>query len=403
MAFFTGWRFAIGAALLIGSMAILPGAFAQNTGNSLALVYEDGAGNTLPYRLFLPPNHDAPGAEYPLVLHLHGAGERGTNNTSQLLYIDGLIAETQTEHPAFLLVPQAAPGRRWDAFGSNDVSLSGQMVLDVIDLLETQYQVDSSRRYATGLSLGGFGTWDLIGKRPEVFSTAFPLSGYGETSRADEYLDTRIWTFHGGGDTVVPVIPKRETVEAIRQAGGDPIYTEVLGGHGIWRPVYDDPIGELYDWVFDGVEPAIAEWEYDPATGDVRIDAGKAPGGSIDILNFSVNQLDLLTLPETIKIDGVAMPAADVLRVSRISLDYNARTTGGFSGVMEIPGLLPEGLDFLSLSAVTSRQFYFSPETGDNRRFFSLTTRVIPEPTALALVSLLVLGTAGRRGRTVAS
>lgn len=393
-------RSSVSTALVIGLVSACSSATAQD---SLALVYEDGAGNSLPYRLFLPPGHDTPGADFPLVLHLHGAGERGTNNTSQLAYIGGLIEETQTEHPAFLLVPQAAPGRRWDAFGSADVSLSGQMVLDVIDLLEQQYQVDPARRYATGLSLGGFGTWDLIGKRPDVFATAFPLSGYGETDRAEDYLDTRIWTFHGGGDNVVPVVPKRETVNAIREAGGDPIYTEVLGGHGIWTPVYDDPIGELYDWVFDGVEPELADWQYDPATGDVRIDAGQAPGGSIDILNFSVNQLDLLTLPETIRVDGVAVPAADVLRVSRISLDYNARATGGFSGVMEIPGLLPAGLDFLSLSAVTSRQFYFSPETGNNRRFFNLTTLAVPEPTAAGLLVIAGLGLSGRRRRSDAA
>jgi len=391
--FFATLRYAqLAAACLVGGVS-------QAQFDSLALTYDDGMGGVMPYRLFLPPGHDTPGAEFPLVMHLHGAGERGTNNTSQLLFIDGLIEETQTDHPAFLVVPQAAPGERWDAFGTPDLSPSGELALGILDLVQQQYQVDASRRYATGLSLGGFGTWDLIGKRPGYFDTAFPLSGYGETSRATDYLATRIWTFHGSADGTVPVVPKRETIDAIRRAGGDPLYSEVLGGHGIWAPVYDDPTGELYDWVFDGVEPRLAAWQYDPATGDVRIDASQAPGGVIDLFNFTVNQLDALTAPDEVLVDGVATPTEEVLFISRIAVDYNGRTSGGFSGVLEIPGLLPTGLDFLSLSAITSRQFYFSPATGDNRRFFNLLAAApIPEPATVALVAVAgMVGVAGRR------
>ncbi|MEO0529786.1 MAG: alpha/beta hydrolase-fold protein [Planctomycetota bacterium] len=352
--------------------------------DSLALTYDDGNGNTMPYRLYLPPDWDAPGASYPLVVHLHGAGERGTNNTSQLLYIGGLIEEVRTDNPSFLMVPQAAPGERWDALGSPDLSLSGRLVTEIIASLETQYQIDTTQRYATGLSLGGFGTWDLIGKRPDLFAKAFPLSGFGDPAKANEYLDTEIWTFHGNGDTVVPVVPKRETVDAIRIAGGDPLYSEVNGGHGIWTPIYDDPIGELYDWVFDGVQPQLADFQYDPATGTVRIDASQAPGGSIDIFSFAVNRLDVLTVPDTVFVDGIAVPSDEFfLSTNRISIDYNKRTEGGFDGVVEIPGLLPAGLDFLGLSDITSRQFYFSPQTGDNRRAFNLIA--IPEPTGVLL------------------
>lgn len=364
--------------------------------DSLALTFDDGNGNTMPYRLYLPPDHDATGANYPLVIHLHGAGERGTNNTAQLTYIDGLIEEVRTDSPSFLLVPQAAPGQRWDALGSSSLSLSGQLVVDIIDSLEQQYQIDPAKRYATGLSLGGFGTWDLIGKRPDLFAKAFPLSGYGDPGRAQDYLDTEIWTFHGNGDGVVPVIPKRETVDAIRQAGGDPLYSEVNGGHGIWRPIYDDPTGELYDWVFDGVQPQLADFEYDPETGSIRIDASQAPGGKIDIFTFSVNQLDVLTVPDDVIVDGVAVPSSEFfLSTNRISVDYNTRATGGFSGMVEIPGLLPAGLDYLGVSAITSRQFYFSPDTGDNRRAFNITVGVIPEPTSVLLMISAIGAAAG--------
>ncbi|TWT96026.1 hypothetical protein Pla108_31070 [Botrimarina colliarenosi] len=369
---------------------------AQDWSNSVALTYSDGLGNTLPYRLFLPPGHDAPDASFPLVLHLHGSGERGSNNSSQLAYINGLIEATRTEHPAFLLVPQAPLNTRWDAFGSPNLSLPSQMTVDLIAQIEQQYAVDTSRRYATGLSLGGFGTWDLIGKMPSLFSKAFPLSGYGDPSRANDYLQTPVWTFHGSGDGTVPVVPKRQTVQAIRDAGGDPLYTEVLGGHGIWTPVYDDPNGELYDWVFDGVAPKLVDWQYDPNTGTVRIDARQAPGGVVSIFNLSVNQLDAINVPANVVIDGVVTPTTEVLRTSRISVDYN--DPEGFDGVMEIPGLLPTGLDFLSLSAITSRQFYFSPDTGTNRRFFNLTIVEIPEPVG-ALLALVGVGAATVRRR----
>lgn len=386
-------------ALIIGLLVAAPSAQAQVL-DSLALTFDDGNGNTMPYRLYLPADHDAPGASFPLVLHLHGAGERGTNNTSQLAYIGGLIEEVRSDNPSFLLVPQAAPGQRWDALSSNSLSLSGQLVVDIIDSLEQQYSIDTERRYATGLSLGGFGTWDLIGKRPDLFAKAFPLSGYGDPARANDYLDTEIWTFHGNGDTVVPVVPKRATVDAIRKAGGTPLYSEVNGGHGIWQPIYDDSLGELYDWVFDGVQPQMADFQYDPETGTIRIDASQAPGGKIDIFSFAVNQLDVLTVPENVIVDGVAVPSSEFfLSTNRISVDYNERIDGGFAGRVEIPGLLPKGLDYLGLSAITSRQFYFSPQTGDDRRAFNLTVFAIPEPTGALLVLVAIGAVTGLKRR----
>lgn len=381
------------ATLIAVSPAVTLGQF-----SSLALTYDDGQGNTLPYRLFLPPGHDTPGAEFPLVMHLHGAGERGTNNTSQLLFIDGLIEATQTEHPAYLLVPQAPPGFRWNDFDSDELTLPARLAVEVIGEIEQQYSVDTSRRYVTGLSLGGFGSWDLIGKLPDFFEAAFPLSGYGDPARAQDYLDTRVWTFHGGGDTVVPVVPKRETVAAIRDAGGDPLYTEVLGGHGIWRPIYDDPLGELYDWVFDGVLPELVDFQYDPTTGDVLIDASQAPGGSVNFFSYAVNQLNTLEVPDTVFLDGVPVASTDLFTFNPISLDYNDLAGDGFTGVLRIPGLLPTDLDFLSLSGLTSRQFHFSPATGDNRRFFNLSVTVIPEPSTVLLLAF-TCGLAGCRLR----
>lgn len=353
------------------------------------LVYDDGNGNTLPYRLFLPPGINDPGASFPLVVHLHGAGERGTNNTAQLAFIDGLIAETQTDHPSILVVPQAPSGSRWEDFSSDDFTLPMQLTVEVLEEVQQQYSVDATRRYVTGLSMGGFGTWDLLGKLPGYFAAGMPLSAGGQPARADAYSQSRIWAHHGAGDTVVSVIPMRETIQAIRDVGGDPIYSEVQGGHGIWRPIYDDPTGEIYDWLFDNVAPPLSTWTYDSSTGDVVIDANAAPGGSIFSFRFAVGALDLLNIPDNVILDGAPIPTDDFFAFTdNRTLIYSDPNRVGFSGVLELRDFLPTGLDFLELQSLVSQHFYFSPQTDVNRRYFDIVvTASIPEPATGLLVS----------------
>ncbi|MEO1498744.1 MAG: alpha/beta hydrolase-fold protein [Planctomycetota bacterium] len=366
------------------------------------LVYDDGSGNTLPYRLFLPPGINDPGAEFPLVVHLHGAGERGTNNTAQLAFIDGLIDEVQTENPAILVVPQAPSGSRWENFGSDDFTLPMQLTVEVLEEVEQLYSVDPTRRYVTGLSMGGFGTWELLGKKPGYFAAGMPLSAGGQPFRAPEYAQSRVWAHHGAGDNVVPVVPMRETIQAIRDEGAEPLYSEVQGGHGIWRPIYDDPTGEIYDWLFNDVAPPLSTWTYDSSTGDVVIDANAAPGGSIFSFRYAVSGFDLFDLPDNVLLDGVPVATDDFFAFTDVrTLIYSDSNRVGFSGVLELPGLLPTGLDFLSLQSLVTQHFYFSPETDLNRRYFDIVvTASIPEPTALAGVMIVVgLGAARRRVR----
>ncbi|WP_197524787.1 carboxylesterase family protein [Botrimarina hoheduenensis] len=367
----------------------------------MALTYDDGNGNVLPYRLFLPPGINDPGASFPLVVHLHGAGERGTNNTSQLAYINGLINTTQSEHPAILVVPQAMPNTRWDNYGSSEFSLPMRLTVDVLNQIEQLYPVDTSRRLITGLSLGAFGTWDLIGRLPGHFAAAMPLSAGGLPALAESYAETRIWAHHGGGDTVVPVGPTRETIQAIRDIGGMPLYSEVQGGHGIWQPIYDDPTGENYDWFFDNLQPELATWQYDPTTGSIKLDANAAPGGSIFSFRYAVNQLDLLNVPAQVLLDGVAIDTNQFFSFNdNRTLIYSDPNRVGFTGVLELPGLLPTGLGFVELMGLSSQHFYFSPETGTNRRFFNILVGTeIPEPASLVSLGLLggVLGIGSRR------
>jgi predicted esterase len=390
-----------GATLLFGvfaTIALAPTALAIDYANSLSLSFAYGAGRSLPYRLFLPPGHDAPGASFPLVVFLHGAGERGTNNTSQLAYIDGLVTTTRTDHAAFLLVPQAPRDDYWGSTGSGQWSPATQATLDLMAAIESQYAIDATRRYVTGLSMGGFGTWDLVAGLPGVFAAAAPMSSWGDISDPSRYVGPRLWAFQGNADGVTPPGPARDTVLAIREAGGDIRYSEVLGDHGIWGPIYDDPYGELYDWMFDGVQPPLAEWNYDPASGSVRIDANRAPGGRISFVRFVARQAGTLTIPPEILFNGVPTPTSAMFTVvGSQSLTHNSEATGGFAGVVEIPGLLPRGLALDDVYAFASQQFYSSPATARQRRAFDVRIGPVPEPASAVLITFAAVASRRRR------
>ena len=387
-------RLALVVALLGAS-----GACAQQ---GIPLIYDDGFGNTLPYRLFLPAGFNDPGAEFPLVMHLHGAGERGTNNTSQLAFIGGLIDETQSDHPSILVVPQAPPNSRWEDFSSNNLTEPGRLAMEILEQVQQTYSVDADQRYLTGLSMGGFGTWDLVGKNPGYFAAALPLSAGGQPFRADSYAQSRIWGHHGNADGVVPVEPMRATIQATREAGGDALYSEFTGGHGGWTDIYSDETGEIYDWMFDNVAPPLATFEYDPMDGSLTIDASKAPGGDIFSWRYAVNQLNTFNLPENVILNGAEVPTDEFFAFADGRfLIYSSTVGNGFTGTLKIPGVMPTGLDFLELMALNSQQFYFSSQTGTNRREFNvLIATEVPEPGAAALVvaamALVATGSARR-------
>ena len=266
----------IGMAAIWSSLACVASALV--VGDSMPLVFDDGNGNTLLYRLFLPPGHDDPGTKFPLVLYMHGSGQTGSDNISQLLTVDGLINATQSDRFAsFFLAPQVQPGQ--GGWGT----LTRGMTLQVMQQIEQQYAVDTTRRYVTGLSSGGFGTWEFVADYPNMFEAAVPMSSWGDTIKASQYLETRLWAFHGRNDNLLARYD-REMISAIQNVGGSPLYTETNGRHDIWGPIYDDPNFDLYSWMFEGVQPPLATFQYNPLTGSVKIDADLAPGGAINLL-----------------------------------------------------------------------------------------------------------------------
>ncbi len=217
-------------------------------------VYTDAQGHELPLRLLKPEHYD-PKEKYPLVLFLHGAGERGTDNDKQLIHGVREFAkeENRKKYPCFVIAPQCPTGDRWADWSAKrlpDQPLPPmRLVIEMLKKAQKEYSIDPQRIYVTGLSMGGFGTFDLIERHPDWFAAAVPICGGGDVSAAPKIAKIPLWIFHGAKDKVVPVTNSRDMVEAVKKAGGHPRYTEYPdAGHDSWTATYKDP--ELYTWLF---------------------------------------------------------------------------------------------------------------------------------------------------------
>lgn len=222
-----------------------------------ARTFED-RGFTLPYRLLQPKDYDAK-LKYPLVVFLHGAGERGNDNFKQLVHgmNDFASDEIMAKFPAFVIAPQCPDDRKWVEVDwtleshtlPQDPSVSLEATLRLIDSLQQEFSIDASRIYLTGLSMGGYGTWDLLARRPELFAAAVPICGGSDPAVAARFQAVPLWCFHGDQDTAVKPKRSREMIAALKAAGGEPKYTEYQGvGHDSWTATYANP--EVHAWLF---------------------------------------------------------------------------------------------------------------------------------------------------------
>jgi predicted peptidase len=204
----------------------------------------------LNYRLLIPENYDrTQDTQFPLVLFLHGAGERGADNTRQLRHAASEFAkpEHRKKYPCFVAAPQCPDGRWWTD--------SLDLVTELLTQLRNDYRIDTRRVYVTGLSMGGFGTFELATRSPELFAAAAPICGGGDPTRAKALADLPLWVFHGDADRIVPVGLSRTMVKSVTEAGGMPKYTEYPGvGHDSWTKTYSDPA--FHDWLFAQRKPA---------------------------------------------------------------------------------------------------------------------------------------------------
>jgi predicted peptidase len=221
-----------------------------------------GAG-TLPYRLLSPEAIES-GKTYPLVVFLHGAGERGDDNAAQLVHgiVEFCRPENRKKYPCFLVAPQCPKGKSWAKIDrtttkptlSKEPSEQGRLVLELIAALQKEYPIDAKRIYLTGLSMGGYGTWDLLCRRPDLFAAAVPICGGGDDAQAEKIAKIPIWVFHGALDRAVPVQRSRDMVAALEKAGGRPLYTEYPDeAHASWVPAYRATA--MMKWLFAQKRP----------------------------------------------------------------------------------------------------------------------------------------------------
>jgi predicted peptidase len=213
------------------------------------------SGLTMGYRLFVPAGYDGT-LKYPLVVALHGSGERGSNNTSQLTANQLATAWTadtlQKRVPHFVLAPQCPIESTWVNYGKpiDAAPFSGtlKIVLEIVDSLAREFSLDPDRNYVIGLSMGGYASWDLTVRFPERFAAAVPICGAGDTAKAARIKDLPVWAFHGDKDPTVNVSGSRNMIAAIKRAGGDPAYTEYAGvGHDSWTRAMKEPA--LFPWM----------------------------------------------------------------------------------------------------------------------------------------------------------
>ena len=252
-------------AAIILSVLLTPETFAQSEAY-LKKEFKTSSGSILPYRILYPENMDQ-SKTYPLVLFLHGAGERGNDNEKQLVHGSAMFIrdDVRSDYPAIVVFPQC-PEEEWWAPGellmgvrsknfefpdkSYPPSAPMQWVMELLEDLVSRHYTNTQQLYVMGLSMGGFGTFDLLHRRPEWFAAAVPICGGGDHNKAPIYAqNTNFWIFHGDDDMVVPVEGSIMMKSAIKEAGGKVKYTEYKEvGHNSWDPAFAEE--NLLPWLF---------------------------------------------------------------------------------------------------------------------------------------------------------
>jgi predicted peptidase len=204
----------------------------------------------LQYLLFLPSGYQQTGnQQWPLLLFLHGAGERGTNLAQVARHGPPRIVENRPDFPFIVVSPQCPPGQRWDS----------DVLLALLDQVQTNLRVDPRRVYLTGLSMGGYGTWNLGLSHPERFAAIAPICGggdpllllLGDPRKRKALQSLPVWAFHGAKDPVVRLEESERMVGALRRFGTENVKLTVYpdAQHDSWTETYDNP--RLYEWFLE--------------------------------------------------------------------------------------------------------------------------------------------------------
>lgn len=190
------------------------------------------------YLIYLPEDYNKTSEAWPLVLFLHGAGERGSDIDFVKRNGPPRLVEEGKQFPFILVSPQCPERTSWN----------NKLLINFLDEIESKYNVDKNRVYLTGLSMGGHATWSLAVQNPERFAAIIPVCGRWYSQDVYVLKDVPVWVFHGQKDDIVPITDGEKMVRALRDAGGNvkfTIYPEA--NHDAWTETYNNP--EIYEWM----------------------------------------------------------------------------------------------------------------------------------------------------------
>ena len=217
--------------------------------------FTDSDNYTVEYQLFVPEDYD-PKKKYPLVVFHHGGGDNVMKNPGGEVLREWILPEMQSDNPCFIAALQF-PGKESKSVHDGSFTMRGHIRTfhEALDGLEKEFSIDTNREYVTGLSFGGECTWISLVERPNRFAAGVPIcgtEGYSDVTveeRVEKVGQVPVWIFHGDADDVVSVDVSRNIVKALKDAGGNPKYTEYPGvNHNSWTRAYRDP--ELVAWLF---------------------------------------------------------------------------------------------------------------------------------------------------------
>jgi predicted peptidase len=238
--------------------------------------YQSAGENALAYLLLRPADYQPKsGKKYPLLVFLHGAGERGVDNRAQLRHGKDFLLAAAKQHECFVVAPQCPTKARWvevdwttkSHLMPEKPSVPMGLLLELLPKIRGEFVIDPDRIYVMGLSMGGYGTWDILHRCPDVFAAAVPICGGADVTKAEPIARLPVWAFHGAKDTLVPTSRSRDMIEAMRKAGGSPRYTELPGvGHDAWVAAFAN--ADLPNWLF-----AQRREKKSPTTGSREADA----------------------------------------------------------------------------------------------------------------------------------
>ncbi|AMV18021.1 alpha/beta hydrolase-fold protein [Planctomyces sp. SH-PL14] len=221
------------------------------------------------YSVYVPPNYTSRD-RWPVVLFLHGAGERGTDGVRPTRVglgevIRDELASKQPPFPAIVVFPQVPLGGRIHKAWSPDRP-AGERALAILSEVEKTYHTDPARRILTGWSMGGFGVWSLATAHPDHWSAILPIAGGGgdDQDRLAALKGARLWAFHGAQDEIVLPEETKASIEALRRAGGSPGFTELPVGHDSWEMVYRQP--QVRAWMLSADAPVPESVDWPPAS-----------------------------------------------------------------------------------------------------------------------------------------